>query len=253
MEAGDFFSEIAHVEVPWGERSIWVPLFYRDMAVLRVAYLASAAKLREWLPSGRMHPLRITPGQGVLSISAYCYRDCDIGPYNEVSISVPFTLDKPSPLFTGFLGRGPSELDGYIHHLPVTTQVARDAGVEFAGYPKFVAEIDFEVGKEWVICRLAQGGRDVLTMSGRVGELRDGRRSRQNAYTARSGRLLRSQAMASACQVTGSKNPADLRLELGEHPIADELRQVGIGRMLGYGYVPSMQLILTPVIESLAL
>jgi hypothetical protein len=39
---------------------------------------------------------------------------------------------------------------------------------------------------------------------------------------------------------------------LGDHPIAQELKGLDIGRLLGYQYQPEYQTILTPVIESLA-
>ena len=48
-------------------------------------------------------------------------------------------------MFTGILRKPPTEPEVYIHHLPVTTEIARDAGVEFAGYPKFLAYIGFTV------------------------------------------------------------------------------------------------------------
>jgi hypothetical protein len=42
------------------------------------------------------------------------------------------------------------------------------------------------------------------------------------------------------------------RFELGDHPIARALQELAIGCMLSYTYQPDYQVILTPVIESLA-
>jgi hypothetical protein len=39
---------------------------------------------------------------------------------------------------------------------------------------------------------------------------------------------------------------------LGDHPIAQELEELGLGRMLAYQYAPSYQSILSPVLESFA-
>jgi hypothetical protein len=89
MERDDFFSEIEHREVPWGQTSIAVPIFYRDVMSLGALFLASTARLRALLPSSRMHPLRITPWHGILSVSVNQFRDSDLGPYNEVAVSVP--------------------------------------------------------------------------------------------------------------------------------------------------------------------
>jgi hypothetical protein len=49
-----------------------------------------------------------------------------------------------------------------------------------------------------------------------------------------------------------SKSGEDVKLELGEHPIADELRALNLGRVLSYSYCPLAQGILTPVFESFA-
>jgi len=130
MRDEGFFKEIEHREIPWGERVIWVPIFYRDAMTFGALFLASSERLKALLPSLRMHPIRITPWHGVLSVSVMEFRDSDLGPYNEVSISVPFTLDKATPMFTGLLRRGPEEPRLYIHHLPVTTEIALAAGVE---------------------------------------------------------------------------------------------------------------------------
>jgi hypothetical protein len=214
--------------------------------------MAPMEKLKALLPSPRMHPIRITPWNGVLSISGMEFRDSDLGPYNEVSISIPSTLDKATPVFTGSLRKGPVEPYLYIHHLPVTTEIALAAGVEFAGYPKFLANIEFEREAGWVTCRLAEGERHLLTLAGRQLEVRVAPRSRSHAFTVRNGSLLRSEIILGKRGVGASRDSSDVRLELGDHPIAQELEGLDIGRMLGYQYTPEYQYILTPVIESLA-
>jgi mRNA-degrading endonuclease RelE of RelBE toxin-antitoxin system len=51
---------------------------------------------------------------------------------------------------------------------------------------------------------------------------------------------------------SSSKNPGDAKLELGDHRISQELRDLHLGGMVGCQYTPSMQTILTPVLESFA-
>jgi len=199
-----------------------------------------------------MHPIRVMPGRGILSISAMEFRDTDLGPYNEVSIGVPFTMDTPTPLFTGILRKGPPEPSIYIHHLPLTTGIARDAGVEFAGYPKFLAEIEFENREDWITCRLAEGGRHILTLAGRRLPTRPSPRIRVHFFTARGGRLLRSEGISSERPLARSKDKAHVRFELGDHPIGAELRELGIGRPSVYQYIPKYQTILSPALESFA-
>lgn len=252
MRNTDFFQQIEHGPVPWGERSVYVPVFYYDNMQLNALFMAPMARLKALMPSRRMQPLRITPWHGVISISAMEFRDSDIGPYNEVGISIPFTLDKASPVFTGILRKIPAELYVYIHRLPVTTEIAMALGVEFAAYPKFLADIEFERQGDWVTCRLAEQDDHILTLTGRVLELQKIPRSRSHYFTTRGGRLLRSEGMTSSRMSGQSRSSADVRLELGDHPMAQELKGLGLGRMLGYQYSPNYQVILTPVIESFA-
>jgi hypothetical protein len=246
-----FFQEVEHVEVPWGERKLWVPVFYYDIMSMSVRYLASAERVNALLPSKRLHPLRVTPGQSVVSLTLFAYRDCDIGPYNEVSFSVPVTLDKPSPLFSGVLRKAPTSLGVYVRQMPVSTEIARAVGVHFAAFPKFVADIQFEQENGWTTFRASHDSREILTFSGRVLETTPAPRSRLAVYNYRNGHLLRSEMIVSEAKVGASTRGADVRLELGDHPMAQEIEALNLGRLVGYQWAPRYQAILTPVLESL--
>ena len=248
----DFFQEIEHVEVPWGDRIIHSPAFYYDVMSIGAQFLAPSEKVRVLLPSTRLHPLRVTPWQSVVVITALEYRDNDFGPYNEVFIGVPCTLDRASPLFTGTLRKSPAFLLNYIHHMPVTTEIARDVGVEVAGYPKFLADIEFEREGGWVTCHLSHEGEHILSLAGRELGLQTAPRYRSHPINVRGGRILRSEFIVNKRKQGISNSAADLRLELGTHPMAQTLRDLNLGRLTGYQYSPSYQAILTQVIESLA-
>ncbi|MBN3922529.1 acetoacetate decarboxylase family protein [Nostoc sp. NMS4] len=247
MQNTDFFQQIKQVEIPWGSTKIFLPVFYYDVATLSVQFLASIKKVSQFLPSRRMHPFRVTPWHCVVSISAFEYRDSDIGAYNEVSIAVPVILDGSSPLFIGTRHKVPQV---YIHHLPVTTEIARDLGVEFAGYPKFLANIDFERDGKWVRCHLKQANQSIFTLTAQEGTLQNVPRSRMQPITVRSGYLLRCELIVSERQQMSHQGASGVSLELGEHSIAEELKQWKLGKIIGYQYAPQHQAILTPVIES---
>jgi hypothetical protein len=253
MSKSDFFDEIEHTRVAWGEYQLHVPVFYPDIMFLSATILAPAANIKAILPSQRLKPYRITPWHAALSISAYQYRETDLGPYNEVAISVPVTLDTESPLFTGSLRRTPEPILLYSHHLPVSTEIARVVGAEFAGYPKFVAQIEFEEDDRWVSCSLKAEEKEVLLVRGRKLDLAWTARRRVHPLTYRRGFILRSEFVINERQTGASRNEPDLQLQLGDHPIADELREMRLGRMLGVQFCPHAQGILTPVIESFAI
>jgi len=251
MLENGFFAEIEHREVPWRERSVYVPLFYQEAITISAVFSASLKKVRTLLPSPRLHPIRVSPRRCLVSVTAHEFRRSDVGPYNEVGISVPFTLDTPASIIDNLFGRQRGEPNLLIHHLPVTTQIASDIGVELAAYPKFVARIDFKDQTQWRVCRLEEDRQHILTLGGRKLATHDAPQSRIHCYTFRNGRLLRSEMMVSSRELASSENPAYVKLDLGTHPIAQELQDLDIGRLMSYAYAPSYQMILTPVIESL--
>jgi hypothetical protein len=253
MQKLDFFEGIKQTNVRLGHYNFNSPIFYRDMTGIDVYILAPLNKVKSILPSSRMAPFRVTPWHSVISISAFEYRDSDIGPYNEVSIGIPFVLDKISPLFTGILRKPPEIPMVYIHHLPVTTEIARLTGVEGANFPKFLAEISFDRSDEWISCNVNAEGKNILTLSCRKIKLRPFHRQNIYAITHSKNRLLRLEFNLSECDAGISKNQSDIRLELGNHQIGLELKELNLGRILTCQYNPECQALLTPICESYAI
>jgi hypothetical protein len=140
----------------------------------------------------------------------------------------------------------------YSLHLPVTTEIAREVGAEFAGYPKFIAEIDFTEESDWMVCELKEDNQLILRLSGRKLGVKRFPRLRANPITYRRGYILRSEFVINERDLGTSKHAEDAKLVLGDHPIAEELKTMNLGRVLGYYYCPQTQGILTPVIESFA-
>jgi hypothetical protein len=252
MSEKDFYREIEHEPVPWRQYELHMPLFYPDIMFMNVSILAPTERVRAILPSKRLNPYRITPWQSAMSITAYQYRECDIGPYNEVSIAVPVTIDVETPLFTGSLREMPKAPKVYSHHLPVTTEIAREVGAEFAGYPKFIADIEFVEEGAWTKCTLKADNQKILTFRGRKLSLKQFPRYYVHPITYRREYILRSEFVISEREMGFSKNGEDVKFEFGDHPIADELRELQLGRVVSYSYCPHAQGILTPVLESFA-
>jgi hypothetical protein len=252
MSTNDFYQEIEHTPVPWRQYELHVPLFYPDIMFMNMSILAPTENVRAVLPSKRLKPYRITPWQSALSITTYQYRECDIGPYNEVAIGIPVTIDEETPLFTGSLRKMPKEPKVYSHHLPVTTEIAREVGAEFAGYPKFVADIEFVDDGDWVTCKLSDKNKHVLSLSGRKLGLKTAPRYCAHPITYRGEYILRSEFVVSEREMGYSNSGDDVKLELGDHPIAEELRKLNLGKVVSYSYCPHAQGILTPVFESFA-
>jgi hypothetical protein len=245
-----FFDQVDHLEKECRGRTLTLPVFYYDVTAIMAAFLTPLARVRALLPSPRMKPLRATPWHAVTVVACFEYRDSDAGPYNEVAISFPFTLDNSAPVLTGLLGeirRGPL---AYVYKLPVTTEIAYQFGVDFYNYPKFLASIDFTGEDGWIRCRLAEGGRHILTLSARRLPVQPAPRWRFHGITTRANRILRSEVLVNVGAQAMSRNPGNIRLDIGDHALGRELRHLNLGRMVHSQYLPKCQTILSGVVES---
>jgi hypothetical protein len=250
MDKEDFFSGINQSIAKVGSYDIKVPIFYRAMSSLGVYLLAPIHKVKSLLPSDRMHPFRVTPWHCIITITASEYKETDIGAYNQVSIGIPFILDRKSLVLTGILHKPPQYPMIYLLYLPVTTDIARVAGLEMANYPEFLADIDFESGSEWTRCKVEAEGKNILTLSGRKTFLKPALRERVYPVSLKQDRLLRSEFNFSECVSGISRKSSDVHLEFGNHPIGVKLTELNLGKVLAYQYWPQRQAILSAVSES---
>jgi hypothetical protein len=91
----------------------------------------------------------------------------------------------------------------------------------------------------------------ILTFSGRELALEEAPRTLVYIFTQRRKRLLRCELISSGRKLGASTNSTDTRLELGNHPMAQDILGLDLGRMIGYQWAPQYQAILTPVIETM--
>jgi len=254
MLKSDFFEGITQAPLKAGNYDIHVPIFYKDITSMGVFLLAPLDKVRSILPSKRMNPFRVTPWHCLVTITASEYRETDLGPYNAVSIGIPFFLDRISPLLTGILHKPPEVPMIYILYLPVTTEKARKTGFEIASYPEFLAEISFENGDQWISCKVDIEGKNILTLSGRKINLKPTKRERVYPITLQQDHcLLRSEFNFSESETGISTKQSDVRLEFGNHPIGVKLKELKLGKVLRYQYWAKQQAILTMACESYAI
>lgn len=250
MRDKEFFEQVAQVTNEAGGYEYRTPTFYQDMTTLNVAFLTPQRRIRKLLPSRKMKPLRMTPRHGITAITAFEYRESDIGPYNEVAISFPVTMgDRRPPMFFGTM-RALQEPTAYVWQLPVTTEIARYGGVELYGFPKFIAEIEFTSDNGWITCHLAADGKDIFTLKVREMKTKRGERSLTHALTIKEKRILRSEIVTNVQKVGQSRRKDDVKLELGDHEIAKALQKLNLGRVLQVQYMPENQAILSYVMES---
>lgn len=211
-------------------RSVTLPVEVRDARAATAAFVVDAAAARRWLPDDTLDVTQVWPGRTLLSLGAIDYRDNDLGDYDEISIAL-FVHPRRgarrgalSGLADLFRGR----LETYIHRLPVNQAFTCEAGRGIWGFPKTVDEIALRTEGDRLVCDWAQTGRPILRFEA----------------PARGGRTLPDQTMTTWTRIDGRWHrtrftqgggdarvrPGGARLTLHAHPIADELRALGLPR-----------------------
>jgi hypothetical protein len=159
-------------------------------------------------------------------------------------------MDRSAPIFTGLLQHIAAGPMAYVYKLPVTTEMARQFGVDFYNFPKFIANIDFSRDGGWIHCNLSEGDHSIFTLSSKMLPVKPSRRWRFDCFSIRDDRILRSEVTVNVRQQVISRNPKNVKFELGDHNLAQELRSLKLGRMVHLQYLPACQTILSSVVES---
>ncbi|HHO76025.1 MAG TPA: hypothetical protein ENN05_06305, partial [Deltaproteobacteria bacterium] len=174
------------------------------------------------------------------------YRDSDIDPYNEFSISFPITFQKKNiPGLTVLSMMARRYFTAYVWQLPVTTERARVGGVEMYGYPKFLADIVFADEGSMLSCTLSEGNRNILTMKGKKLKISPEKVNRFKTYSIKNGVPLAANVYMNPREFGKSISPKAARLILGDHDISNQLRSLDLSdKPLFFQYMPMMEAIL---------
>jgi hypothetical protein len=212
-------------------RPVTMPVMVRDASSAAATYLVSSAAARRLLPGPELEPLELLPGRALFSIAAIDYRDNDLGDYNEVSLAFfvrPRGTARGLPYVGTLVDFLRNRAATYIWKLPVTQSFTRDAGCGIWGFPKTVDVIQFRDDAGRRECRLVMDGRHVLTFTGLATGTRTLPDMPMVTYSYVHGRLHRTTFTAGASEVGFALGGATL--VLGDHPIADDLRALGLPR-----------------------
>lgn len=220
------------------------PIFYYDMGLFQAVYTADLKALQKLLPTSQIKPLSIFPGRGMIAFTAFEYRVSDVDSYNEIAISV--VVAKPYTTSFGFLTLMANlirkENWTYVWQLPVTTDLACTGGRMGYNYPKFLARIDYVKLANHDECTLFDDTeKKVLTLKGRHLPTKRQKPVINHGLCYKDGQILDVAVKQNPIQIASSDNKNCFQFELGQGPIADTLRGLGIGKMLHYDYAPVLQ------------
>lgn len=238
MREDDFFKDTPKKTLDIGGRQVEFPALYYDFRFVNCVFAANIGRLKQILPHPQFQPIQVWPGTGMVSITAFEYRDTSIGPYNEVSIGIPINFPPAS-----FLGKHSALsmmrrniFPSYIHHLPVTTEIAREGGVYFYNYPKFLAEIEVLERDGYFEVTLKEKEDLILKMLAKKLPLK-----RSQPFEFHTFSLDQKTIMHTLIEVYAPKFGKKTlgrcgELELGSHRISDELEGLKLSKSAWSGF-----------------
>jgi Acetoacetate decarboxylase (ADC) len=201
-------------------RTVSIPVEVRSARSWFASFAVPFAAARDLIAYSGLVPASPLPGRAFASLAFVDYADGDLDPYHEFAVAI--LVCEP-----GTTGRKPA--GAFIHQLPVDQSFTCEAGREMWGFPKFIADIDIQSGARGAgSCTLVHDGTRVLSLRVAVGVPVPSRGTALDAFSCREGVVRRTRwslhGEGSRLRLGGA------RLELGDHPIAQELRRLGLPR-----------------------
>ncbi|WP_247843121.1 acetoacetate decarboxylase (ADC) [Pseudomonas sp. MWU12-3103b] len=227
------------------------PNFYYQNSRVTAIYTADLERLRALMPPeilATVQPLQVWPGRGLIAFTAYTYEHCDNDAYNEVAVSI--ITNKPGKANLGpltLIGQSMSEdFWGYVLKLPVNTELARVRGVVGYNLPKWLTGIDRKENGHSVIYEISDsqtGKPDVSFTAKKLDKLSRNENIVTSSFTNLDHQGQPAYGYAVSRQLShGSSRDADAAtLTLGDGSLSNYLRDLKLGKMLKYEYVPEFQ------------
>jgi hypothetical protein len=204
----------------WGEvqgRTITFPMEVDELRAATVLYSVPAAAATALLPGDAFEVVEITPGTAQLVIAACDYVRNPWGDYDELNLGL---LARPA-------GAPPEVIGSFVYRMPVNQAFTCEAGNRVMGFPKTVEDLTVTYTEATATFRLAMDGHHVLTLTvPRAAPLGAPERVEAASYSYLDGVPYGTDL--SMDMGTGMVDPADVVLELGDSPVADELRSLGL-------------------------
>lgn len=245
-----WFKGLEKTQVDMGFAS-YSPNFYYQNSRITAVYTADLERLRALMPTAvlaRTQPLQVWPGRGLVALTAYTYDYCDNDSYNEIALSI--ITNKPGTSNFGPLTLAGQSLSkdfwGYVLKLPVNTELARVRGVVGYNLPKWLTPINRREEADAVSYDIvdAQTGKVDVVMRGRKLEgLSHEPELVTNSFTNLDhlGRLAYGYATSRQTAHAASLKTDSMVLVLGDGSLSRYIRELQLGRMVKYEYVPAFQ------------
>lgn len=213
------------------DRQLSYPTYFRDGSSAMGIFCVNAAAADSIIAGTGLRTARIAPGKAALSLICVNYTDTDCGHYQEIALA--FFVERYGkqarrtlPYLNTWWDILRGKVASYTWCLPVSSTLSRDCGRYMWGFPKSLERIEYQrangrAGSRWMIddeLVLAfsvpdRGSETAAEISPPVYSILDGRPHVSYLTQRYSG---------------VGHHGRDGQLQLGSHPAADSLRQLGL-------------------------
>ncbi len=211
-------------------RTITCPVEVRDACASIAAFVVPSA-VASGLVGEAFEIVDFLPGRTLLMLGCIDYRDNDLGDYNEVAINFFVRLAGERsgvPYLDAWKRMGTGEVPTFSWKMPVNQSFTRDAGAIIWGFPKTIERIDFDYSNERRFHGLLEmDGATVFEIDAPRGGGRSQPAMTSIAYSYIDGVPHRTRFTQKVSDL-GIRPGWGVRLTLGQHPIADVLRRLGL-------------------------
>jgi hypothetical protein len=214
-----------------------LPVRYFDAQCLLATFAIEPIPATILLAAAGLRPVLQEDGKALAVLGCFEYRTTDIGPYNEVCVSIlALAPQDPTPAL-------------YVTDLPVTTPAANLAGREIWGFNKFVTAIEVQRdGKDFTTTVCDPGVTTIMTLAGTRDASLDMPEGDVMTFSILAGKPLKTVVrVMTPWNLSGGGN-FQLRIGKSAHPMADNLRTLGLdgARPILLQYADPFQSLLFP-------
>lgn len=204
---------------------VTIPVEVRSAKMVAAQFLVDADAAQRVIDYSGLRIARPIGGKAMLALSGVAYADNDLGPYHEFAVA--FVVEPhDAPRGTKPSMTKPTTL---IHRLPVNQSFTCEVGKGLWGFPKWVCSIDYLERAGRTDCIVSEDGdlAVALEVASGVVPLPSGETEMQ-AYSWDDGVLRRTPWVT---RNAGARlRPGGATVRLGDHPMADDLRSLGLPR-----------------------
>lgn len=232
MRDDPFFNDTHQKALDMDGEPIEFPLLYYNFRMISGTFTVKTSKLKKLLPHSNFMPIELFPGIGMLIIVGFEYLDTSIGPYNEIALSVPVLFPRRF-VFPGLSAVSMMRkncFSVYIHHLPVTTEIARKGGIHFYNYPKFLSDITIQDQDDKIKMTLKESNELILNMNAEKLPLNRSVPIEFHTYSIENDTVLHTLVDAWAPRYGMKMLGHKANLELGNHRISQEIADLELSK-----------------------